>query len=842
MDSILKGNWRLEPYVKKPYVPPEQSTQATSTLQIASIGAYAFNIAAHYSENEAFLTSLYEIDQILEDRYENLACSEQINAFQEAAQHFTNSSTTPELRLPEQYWDYEDVASKEASNILPPPRVYDHKIDLEKPNDLGYSPLYKMTTAELEETKRYVLDNLHKGFIEPSQAPFAAPILFVKKADGSLRLCIDFRKLNEITRKDRYPLPLIDELLARLSKAKVYTKLDIRQAFHRIRMDPESEELTTFRTRYGSYKCKVLPFGLTNGPATYQRYMNDVLFDYLDNFCTAYLDDILIYSDNELEHEAHVKKVLQRLRDAGLQVDLKKCEFNVTRTKYLGFIVTTDGIEVDPDKVTAVVGWKPPHNVKGIQSFLGFCNFYRRFIKDYSLVAKPLVQLTRADVPFVFDKACWDAFEELKLRLTSAPLLRHYQPEYECMIETDASDGVIAGVFSQLHPDSVWYPVAYFSKSMAPAECNYEIHDKEMLAIVKSLEQWRPELQSTHSRIKIFTDHKSLEYFMTTKQLTARQARWAEALSEYYFQIMYRTGTSNVKADALTRRDDEIAAQNGIKQEYRTRAFLSQDQVDPQVLKDLGINISAIDPAALEGEIAPLQESMALIDRLLQANREAPSLDALRAQALNSEGDGNFTLEEGLLLYNDRLVVPLGDQNLTTELIKEAHTQVSTAHLGRDKTYHLLRPRYYWKNMLSDVERYIRNCNTCRRYHVPRDKTPGLLHPLPAPHRPWQHLTMDFKSAPKDQKGFDNIYVVIDRLTKQSISMPCHKEVTAEDMASLFIRYVYCYYGPPDSIVSDRGPQFVSRFWKEFCRILGVEVRLSTANHLQTDGQTEIMN
>jgi predicted oxidoreductase len=199
-----------------------------------------------------------------------------------------------------------------------------------------------------------LVKNLDKGFIDGSQALFAAPVLFVKKANGSLRFCINYRKLNNLTRKDRYPLPLIDETLARLAKAKIYTKLDIRQAFHRIRMDPASEELTTFRTRYGVYKCKVLPFGLTNGPATYQRYINDVLFEYLDDFCTAYLDDILIYSEDPLEHETHVKKVLDRLRTAGLQADIKKSEFHVTSTKYLGFIVTINGIRVDPEKVEVV--------------------------------------------------------------------------------------------------------------------------------------------------------------------------------------------------------------------------------------------------------------------------------------------------------------------------------------------------------------------------------------------------------------------------------------------------------------------------------------------------------
>jgi hypothetical protein len=343
-----------QPYQKKPFQPLPLPYQ----VDIASIHATGLHLHMKRKENEVFGTSLYEIDRIIEDR------------------KLTEPEDIPEIPQYIKLAGLAQTFSKEASDILPPHRPYDHHIQLEKPNTLSYSPLYKMTTEELEEVKRYLTDNLSKGFIEPSQAPFASPILFVKKANGSLRFCIDFRKLNDLTRKDRYPLPLIDEMLARISKAKIFTKLDIRQAFHRIRMDPESEELTTFRTRYGSYKCKVLPFGLTNGPATYQRYMNDVLFDYLDDFCTAYLDDILIYSENELEHEEHVKKVLRRLQDAGLQVDLKKCEFGVKRTKYLGFIITTDGIEVDPDKVAAVVNWKAPQNVRGIQSFLGFCNFY----------------------------------------------------------------------------------------------------------------------------------------------------------------------------------------------------------------------------------------------------------------------------------------------------------------------------------------------------------------------------------------------------------------------------------------------------------------------------------
>jgi hypothetical protein len=308
-------------------------------VDIAGIGVAGYRRNLQDDQSIAFSTSLYEIDLLIEKQ---LADQEDDRQVQE--------------RLPKEYTEFADVFSKAASDTLPPRRPYDHKIQLtgDTTDALSFSPLRHQSTEELQAIKQYLVENLHKGFIDASKAPFAAPILFVKKPNGSLRFCIDFRKLNELTRKDQYPLPLIEETLARLRKACIFTKLDIRQAFHRIRIDPESEELTTFRTRYGSYKCKVMPFGLTNGPATYQRFMNDVLFDYLDDFCTAYLDDILIYSENELDHQEHVCKVLSRLREAGLQADIKKSEFSVTRTKYLGFYVSTDGIAVDPEKIEAI--------------------------------------------------------------------------------------------------------------------------------------------------------------------------------------------------------------------------------------------------------------------------------------------------------------------------------------------------------------------------------------------------------------------------------------------------------------------------------------------------------
>lgn len=854
-------------------LPSTSAEMARTILDISLISGSAFHFNCQSAKNEFFGTSLYEIDrriaELEEGDDEDSEEQEQLRDFAIAAATLVLVDADGEKdeieaignlpKVPEPHQDWIHVFSKRASDKLPPHRSIDHKIVLDKgksADGLSYSPLYKMSLDELKVAKQYIEENLDKGFIEPSQAPFAAPILFVKKPDGSLRFCIDYRKLNLLTRKDQYPLPLIDETLARLASAKIYTKLDIRQAFHRIRIDPDSEELTTFRTRYGAYKCKVLPFGLTNGPATYQRYMNDVLFDYLDDFCTAYLDDILIYSDNILEHNEHVNKVLARLDAAGLQADLKKCEFNVTSTKYLGFIVSTDGIRVDPAKVEVVKNWAPPSSVRGIQSFLGFCNFYRRFIRDFGRIARPLTHLTKKDVDFRFDAKCHEAFEILRQALISAPVLAHYDPQLQCKLETDASDGVLGAVLSQQHGKD-WKPVAYFSKSMAPAELNYTIHDKEMLSIVKSLKEWRAELQASPFEVPVVTDHKALEVFMTTKSLNGRQARWAEFLADFRILITFRSGKENIPADILTRREEDLDIQNAAKRAQRVQVLLREDQVDPAIWRqataanaaavpittpstDDGVSIQVLEKIAIE--LAPLNSPTSAIAHVLEANRSSKTLASVRAQANGPpEGRNRMSLENGLLLFRDRLVVP-DDGPLRASLIKEVHDSVASAHPSQRKTYALLRPLYYWPRMRDTIDQYVNNCHACRRAKVPRTKKPGLLHPLPIPDRPWQHITTDFCEFPTDKHGYNNVLVFIDRLSKQAISIPCRKEVSAVDLARLYVYHVYRYFGPPETIVSDRGPQYMSEFWNELNAILGTKVKLSTAYHPQTDGQTEIYN
>ncbi|CEJ95270.1 Putative Pol-like protein [[Torrubiella] hemipterigena] len=452
--------------------------------------------------------------------------------------------TDPKQKLSSPYHQYLSVFSKEKADILPNhrPRI-DHSIPLEtdangKEKSPLWGPLYGMSREELIVLRKILTELLDKGFIRASSSPASAPVLFVKKPGGGLRFCVDYRGINQITRKDRYPLPLINETLRLLSKAKWLTKLDIIAAFHKIRIKEGEEWKTGFRTRYGLYEWLVTLFGLTGAPATFQRFINDILQDFLDEFCSAYIDDILIYSDGTLDdHREKVKKVLKRLQEAGLQVDIDKCKFEAISVKYLRFIIDAGkGIRVDPDKVRAIQQWESPRTVTEVRRFIGFANYYRQFIPEFSLLALPLIRLTKKDMTFIWSGECQSAFEKLKERLIGAPILAHWDADRETILETDSSGYVTGGALSQKGDDGLWRPVAFFSKKNIPAECNYPIHDKELLAIIRCVQHWDAELRSVAS-FTIQTDHLNLRYFMKKQLLSERQARWAEILSRYNFTI-----------------------------------------------------------------------------------------------------------------------------------------------------------------------------------------------------------------------------------------------------------------------------------------------------------------
>jgi hypothetical protein len=442
--------------------------------KICAISATTFsriinNANKRYGNVEQFALSLNEINTTLQEPKDDQPDIETI--------------------VPRQYHKYLKILEKVNADKLPPHCPCDHRIPLEDGFQPPFGPLYSLSHPELEELKRWLEENLSKGFIRTLSSPAATPILFVKKADGSLGLIVDYRGINEGPIKNRYPLPLMQDTLVNLSRVKWFTKLDIRGAYNLIRMAEGEEWKTAFRTRYGLFESLVIPLGLTNAPASFQNFINDVLAPYLDRFCTAYLDDTLIYSDTFEEHQEHVNRVLEAFEKSGLHLKPEKCRFHCQEVKYLGLIISMEGIKMDPKKITTVQDWEAPRNLKDIRAFLGFANFYRRFVRNYSKIVQPLTLLTWKGVAFAWKEEQQRAFDDLKNTFTSAPVLARFDLDRDVIVETDDSDYVSAGVLSQYDDEGILHPVAFFSKKHSPAECNYEIYDKELIAIVRAFEE-----------------------------------------------------------------------------------------------------------------------------------------------------------------------------------------------------------------------------------------------------------------------------------------------------------------------------------------------------------------
>ncbi len=456
--------------------------------------------------------------------------------------------------VPEEYLDLKEVFSKSRAASLPPHRPYDCAIDLVP----GMSPpkgrLYSLSVPEREAMEKYISDSLTAGFIRPSSSPAGAGFFFVAKKDGSLRPCIDYRGLNNITVKNTYPLPLMSSAFERLQGASIFTKLDLRNAYHLVRIREGDEWKTAFNTPRGHFEYLVMPFGLSNSPAVFQALVNDVLRDMVDQFIYVYLDDILIFSSSLQEHVQHVRRVLQRLLENGLFVKAEKCAFHAQSVPFLGFIVSPEGVRMDPDRVKAVVNWPTPDSRKALLRFLGFANFYRRFIRNFSQLAAPLTALTSTKMTFRWSNAAEAAFTKLRCRFVSAPILRAPDPTRQFVVEVDASEVGVGAVLSQrATSDDKVHPCAFFSHRLSPAERNYDIGNRELLAVKLALEEWRHWLEGSGVPFIVWTDHKNLEYIQSAKRLNSRQARWALFFGRFDFSISYRPGSKNIKPDALSR-------------------------------------------------------------------------------------------------------------------------------------------------------------------------------------------------------------------------------------------------------------------------------------------------
>lgn len=744
------------------------------------------------------------------------------------------SDEAPELsHIPEEYHDFADVFSKAKADTLAPHRPYDLKIDLEEGSSPPVGTVYSLSQSEVHSLREFIDEHIRIGFIRPSNSPHGAPVLFVRKKDGSLRLCVDFRGLNKISKKDRYPLPFISDLLSTAGRARIYTTIDLRHAYHLVRIAEGDEWKTAFRTRYGSFEWLVMPFGLSNAPAAFQRFMNDIFSDLLDVHVTIYLDDILVYSDDPAEHTKHVREVLRRLRKHGLYARPDKCRFSSDSVEYLGFILSKDGLKMDPTKVQSIRDWPEPRKIKDIQSFLGFANFYRRFISDYSDIVVPLTRLTRKGTPWNFDDAARKSFEALKSAFTSAPVLTHWVPDRQIVVETDASDYALGAIISIQTDSGEIHPVAFHSRTFSAPELNYDTHDKELLAIFDAFRVWRHFLEGSAIPIDVVTDHKNLEYFSTTKVLTRRQARWSEYLSQFNLVIRFRPGRLGAKPDSLTRRWDVYP--KGGDSDYATvnpsnfRPMFTQEQ--------LSVSLRATELLTPVLRATVIMDQEKLNSDILSALPDDP----LYVTHLKDPQTRWSVTPDGFLRYDNLIYIPDSD-DLRLRILRYKHDHILSGHPGQTKTIDLVRRDYTWPGLREFVKKYVKSCTTCMRAKPQRHKPYGLLKQLPIPERPWNSISMDFIEPLPTSSGCDAILVVVDRFSKQGIFIPTTIHCTSEDLAIIFITHVFSKHGVPEHVTSDRGPEFVSRFFRSLGTALDMRLHFTSGYHPEGDGQTERTN
>ena len=589
--------------------------------------------------------------------------------------------------VPEEYRRYDKIFQTELETGLPKHQPWDHEIVLREGTTPRFFPIYPLNANQLQTLREYLDENLRKGYIRPSTSPAGYPLFFVPKKNGKQRPVIDYRQLNDITIKNRYPLPLISELRDRLQGAQWFTKLDLLGAYNLVRIKEGDEWKTAFRTRYGHYEYLVMPFGLTNAPATFQALINDVLRDFLDDFVVVYLDDILVFSASLEDNRDHVHKVLQRLQDADLLVAVDKSEFHVQEVEFLGHRIRPGEVRMEQSKVQAVRDWPTPTTVKEVRAFLGFANYYRRMIQGFAHDAGPLTDLTRKDAPWRWTAKEEAAFQTIRDKILKEPVIMLPDPEKPFEVETDASDYALGAQLGQRDDNGILHPVAFMSKKLHGPELNYQIHDKELMAIIEALKEWRPYLSGARHQVQVYTDHKNLTYFATRQQLNQRQTRWVEFLSEFDIKINYIKGKENARADALSRRpdhDQEVPAE--------TQAVFTTNK---------------------DGTL----ENTRTVQAAYRVTQDDKDLRQAQQDDPANQEDTRISQHAGWTLYNGKLYVP---EALREQIVRDIHEAPVGGHQGVSKTYERLQRLYDFPRARQTVRDIIR-----RRQRSHREESPG---------------------------------------------------------------------------------------------------------------------
>ena len=745
---------------------------------------------------------------------------------------------------------------------------------------------YRLSPREMAELRRQLDLLLQQGFIRPSSSPWALPIIFVKKKDGSLRLCVDYRALNKVTKPDATCLPRIDDNLDRLFASSVFGVIDLQSGFNQIPMARESIEKSAFNTRYGQFEYLVMSFGLRNAPATFQRVMNKVLEGLVDRICVVYLDDILVYSKDLAEHERHVSQILERLRKYGLVANLKKCRFGLSEVEYCGHLVSGQGIRPDPAKLSAIESWPVPKNLSQLRSFLGLANYYRRFIKDFGTIAVPLTELTKKEQDFAWKPEHQKSFDQLKYALTHAPLLLPPDMTKPMHIWPDACDLGVGAILTQDHGKG-HQPIAYVSHKFSDAERNYPTTEKELLAVLFALRQFRCYVDGLP--IVVHSDHKPLTWARGLREPKPRIARWLLEIEHFSPTMQYQPGTEQ-PGDGPSRRPDPSPPDHVISDQdpfglLQDPHLLNAQLFNESATPSASSTVSSQPAASPSGASAASSEPFATPPELPSAAASPPNHPAFRPpvpeQAVRITTPGvelhptrdwpayvlrhlageplprslptatrNLILRQAPLFHvhqntlfrkvklNGRLVsVPFIIHASREGEIRKYHEVLG--HLATPSLAGVMKSRVWWPNLESDIAQYVRQCPKCQLYEraprVPR----APLTPLPPVPLPFERWGIDFlQDLPMSSNGNFNIVTAVDYATRWFVAKAV-PDRTAKTVAKFLFEEILCRFGAPFELVSDRANVFTGELMTEYLRLQSIHHLPSSPYHPRTNGCLE---
>ena len=698
----------------------------------------------------------------------------------------------------------------------------------------------------MTEVKAHIKGLLEQGVIEESVSPYAAPIVIVRKKDRSLRLCVDYRKLNEVTVKDAFPLPRIQDTLDALAGAQCFSSFDLAAGYHQIRVHNEDRAKTAFVTPFGHYQYIRCPMGLTNSPATFQRFMEKVFSDHIFVTLLVYLDDLLLFSKSVGDHVEKLEVVFKLLKKYGLKLKPSKCHILQPQVKYLGFVVSKEGISTDPEKIRAVREWPIPHTVKDIRAFVAFCSFYRRFIEGFAKVAAPLHALmggeSKADVTKYWGKEEARAFEELKEKLTCAPVLKNADYDRPFVVETDASLDGLGAVLSQEWEGKL-HPVAFASRGLRRSEknmSNYSSRKLELLALKWAVtEQFKNYLAG--GKFVVLTDNNPLAHLQNAK-LGAVESRWLGDLNRFHFDVKYRPGRENANADGLSRRPHRMKVEE-------EEVFREMWEEVPEDTLTRGVAVLKVWDRVSSEKMRDAQKACPVVGKMWMQMIGKLHAGEIK-QLLTSEEFRKLwrvrrwlIMRDGVIYWRNnqrdkrkwKIVLPVGQRK---EVIRGAHDE--WGHQGAARTTALVKRSFAWPGLHEDIKSYVAKCKTCAVAKEEGVNSKTRLGTVEAS-RPWEVLAMDFTLLEPSRDGKENVLIVTDVFSKFALAFPT-KNQRASTVAKILVEEIFNRFGCPERVHSDQGRNFESQLVEELCKYYGIKKSRTTPYHPQGNGVCERFN